>query len=229
LSSGYAPAHFYYANFLVGRGRWEEALAEAREALKLDPVSIAAESNLSVLYYYAGRYDEALESCRKALVMEPALPRPHEDLGRILLEKGAFSEAVAALEKSVSLSGRELRFLASLGYTYGVIGKVDLARGILAELTEKAEHRYVAASDFAMVNAGLGDRDQAFYWLERAFKDRDSHLPYVQVDPRFASLRAESRFQELLERAGVRTAMNSGSGEECMFGEREKVRTSRRD
>jgi TolB-like protein/Flp pilus assembly protein TadD len=222
LSSGYAPAHFYYANFLTGRRRWEEAIAEAREALKLDPVSIAAESNLAVLYYNAGRYDEALESCRKALVMEPVLPRPHDDLGRILLEMGAFPEAVAALEKSVSLSGREPRYLSSLGYAYGVTGKVDLARGLLAELTEKAEHHYVGASDFALVNAGLGERDQAFHWLERACRDRDSHFVFLQVDPRFASLHSDARFQGLLARAGLRTARDSGGSEECTLSKAEK-------
>jgi Flp pilus assembly protein TadD len=199
---GYALAHFYYANFLAGRGRFEDAIAGAREALKLDPVSMVAEANLSILYYNAGRCDEALESCRKALEMGPALPRPYDDLGRILLEKGAPSEAIAALEKAVSLSNRGARWLSSLGYGYGVTGKKDKAREILAELTAMSKQGYVASSDFALVNAGMGEVDQAICWLERACEERDSHLVALAMDPRLASLHADPRFKALLKRVG---------------------------
>jgi TolB-like protein/Tfp pilus assembly protein PilF len=204
LGPGYAVAHFYYANFLLGRSRFDEAIAEAREAVKLDPVSMVAEANVAILYYNAGRYDEALESCRKALQMEPNLARPYDDLGRILLEKGLSSEAIAALEKAVSLSDRGARFVSSLGYGYGVTGRKDLAREILAELTERSKQRYVASSDFAFVNAGLGERDQAIYWLERACEERDSHLPGLAVDPRLATLHDDPRFKALLKRLGLR-------------------------
>jgi tetratricopeptide (TPR) repeat protein len=205
LGPGYAVAHFYYANFLTGRSRFDEAIAEAREAVKLDPVSMVAESNLGILYYNAGRYDEAIESCRKALEMEPNLARPYDDLGRILLEKGAYSEAIAALEKAVSLSNRSARCLSSLAYAYAVAGRKDLAREILAELTEASKQRYIGSSDFAFVNAGLGERKQAIQWLERACEERDSHLPFLHVDPRLASLRAEPRFKALLQRLGLQS------------------------
>jgi TolB-like protein/Tfp pilus assembly protein PilF len=205
LGPGYAPAHFYYANLLTGHSRFEEGIAAAREALKLDPVSTVAEANLAILLYIAGRLDEALESSRKAIEMEPGLPIAYDDLGRILLEKGASSEAIAALEKAVSLSHRSGRYLSSLGYAYGVTGRADLAREILAELTERSKQRYVASSDFAFVNAGMGERDQAIYWLERACEERDSHLPFLQVDPRLASLRADPRFKALLKRLGLQS------------------------
>jgi Flp pilus assembly protein TadD len=146
-----------------------------------------------------------LESCRKALQMEPNLARPYDDLGRILLEKGLSSEAIAALEKAVSLSDRGARFVSSLGYGYGVTGRKDLAREILAELTERSKQRYVASSDFAFVNAGLGERDQAIYWLERACEERDSHLPALTVDPRLATLHDDPRFKALLKRLGLQS------------------------
>jgi adenylate cyclase len=203
LGPGYALAHFYYGSFLAGRGRFEDAIEEAREALKLDPVSMVAAAHLSILYYNAGRYDEALEFCRRAMEMEPALPRPYDDLGRILLEKGASSEAIAALEKAVSLSNRGARCLSSLGYGYGVTGKKDMAREILAELTAMSKQGYVASSDFALVNAGMGDVDQAICWLERACEERDSHLAFLSIDPRLASLHADPRFKALLKRVGL--------------------------
>jgi tetratricopeptide (TPR) repeat protein len=117
--------------------------------------------------------DEALELSRKAIQTEPSLAHPYDDLGRALLEKGFSAEAIAALEQAVSLSNRGTRFLSSLGYGYGVTGRKGLALEILAELTERSKQGHVASSDFAFVNAGLGERDQAIYWLERDCDERD--------------------------------------------------------
>jgi TolB-like protein/Tfp pilus assembly protein PilF len=204
LGPGYAVAHFYYANFLTARNRFEEAIAEAREAVRLDPVSMVAETNLAILYCNAGRHDEALATCQKALEMEPNLARPYDDLGRILLEKGNFSEAIAALKRAVSLSNRSARCLSSLGYGYGVTRQLNHAREILAELEGMSKQGYVASSDFAIVHAGLGERDRAIAWLERAREERDSHLPHLNVDPRLADLRGEPRFKTLLKRVGLK-------------------------
>ena len=204
LGSGYSLAHFYHANFLTSRGRFEEAIAEAREAVRLDPVSMTAESNLAVLYYIAGRYDEALNTCRKVLQLEPHLARGYEDLGRILLQKHVWSEAIAALEKAVCLSDRSARFLSGLGYGYGVAGRKELAREILLELTELSKQHYIASSDFALVHAGLEEYDQAIQWLEKAYEERDSHAPFLHVDPRFASVRENVRFKSLLRGAGMK-------------------------
>lgn len=206
LGPGYALAHYYYANLLTAHRRFDQAIAEAREALKLDPASAATAANLAILYYTSGRYDDAVELCRKTIQMEPNLAPAYDHLGRTLLEQGSTSEAIAALGQAVSLSHRAPRFLSSLGYGYGITGNKDLARGILAELLERAEHQYIASSDFAFVTVGLGDRDRAIEWLERAFEERDSHLPHLAVDPRLASLRAEPRFLALLKRLGLRAA-----------------------
>jgi TolB-like protein/Flp pilus assembly protein TadD len=199
LGPGYPIAHFYYANLLTALGRFEEAISEAREAVRLDPVSMVAEANLAILYYNAGRHDEAVLACEKALQMEPNLIRPHDDLGRILLEKGNFSEAIRALEKAVSLSNRSARCLSSLGYGYGITAQTNLARQVLAELEGMARRGYVASSDFAIVHAGLGERDRAIAWLERACEERDSHLPHLKVDPRLKTLRGDVRFEALLK------------------------------
>jgi tetratricopeptide (TPR) repeat protein len=204
LSPGYAWAHFYYANLLTGLSRFDDAIAEAREALRLDPVSMAAEANVARRYYHAGRYQEALESCRKALEMDPSLPQPHEDLGRILLEKRSYSEAIVAFEKAVSLSHGGARYLSSLGYGYGLTGRKEAACEILAELSKLSRQRYVAESDFAMVNAGMGEREHAIVWLERAYERRDSYLPFFRVDPRLASLQSDPRFRALLKRIGFK-------------------------
>jgi TolB-like protein/tetratricopeptide (TPR) repeat protein len=206
LNPGYAPAHFYCASLLCGRGRFDAGVAAARESLKLDPVSTAAEARLARLLYIAGRLEEALESNRKVIEKAPNVPIAYDDRGRMLLAKGAWPEAIAALEKAVALSHRSGRYLASLGYAWGVTGRVDLARGILAELTAASQQRHVESFDFALVNAGLGDRDEAISWLERACTERDSHLPLLAVDPRLASLLTEPRFEALLKSIGLSQA-----------------------
>jgi tetratricopeptide (TPR) repeat protein len=203
LVPGYALAHFYYANFLTGRRRFEEAIAEAHEAVRFDPISMAAVTNLAMHYSMSGRHGEALDICRKVDEMEPDFARPYDDLGRILFEKGAWPEAIVALEKAVSLSNRSARCLSGLAYGYGVAGRKDLACEILAELTDRSKHQYVGSSDFALAYAGLGQRDQAIQWLERAYEERDSHAPFLHVDPRFASLRENPRFMALLKHAGL--------------------------
>lgn len=203
LAPGYPTAHFYYANLLTARGRFEESIAEARRALTLDPVSIVAEGNLGILLYYAGRYEEAAERCRKALDLDPGNARLYENFGRILLAKGASSESITALTRAVSLSNRGTRCLSSLGHALGATGSRDLAGEILGELSEIAKQRYVSAFDFALVHAGMHDHEQAIGWLERASEQRDPHLPFLKVDPRLASLHADPRFLALLRRVGL--------------------------
>jgi TolB-like protein/Tfp pilus assembly protein PilF len=202
LGPGYALGHLYYASFLTARGRFEEALAEARGAAKLDPVSVITAASLAVVYYN-GRYDEALDACRNALQMDPNLATSYVDLGVILMAKGVTSEAIAALEKAVSLSNRAPRSLSFLAFGYGVTGRRDRASEILLELTDISKQRYIASSDFALVAVGLGDQDQAIHWLERACEERDPHLPFLRVDPCLMSLRADPRFEELLVRIGL--------------------------
>jgi Flp pilus assembly protein TadD len=130
--------------------------------------------------------------------MERNLTPPYDDLGRILFEKRAHPEAISALEKAVSLSNRSARCLSSLAYAYAVVGRKDLAREILAELTAASKQRYIGSSDFAIVNTSLGQRDEALHWLERAWQERDSHLPFLHVDPRLVSLRTDPRFKAVL-------------------------------
>lgn len=203
LAPGYATAHFYYANFLSARGRFDESIAEARQALTLDPVSLVAEANLGVPLYNAGRYEEATVICRKALYLHPGNARFHEDLGRILLAQGALADSIAALTQAVTLSQRSTRYLSSLGHALGVAGHKYRARDILAELSTISQQRYVGAFDFALVYAGMDDRPQAIRSLERAYEERDPHLPFLKVDPRRASLQADPPFLALLTRVGL--------------------------
>ena len=200
LNPSYATARFYYANYLVAVGRHEEALVEARLSQELDPVSAAADANAASVFYHSGLLQQAIEQCREALEMEPNFGRAHYDLGRAYLQTGAHARATAALEKAVALSGHSLRLVAALGHAYGVGGKRDKARNVLNELKQRSQERYVSASDVALVCLGLGNKDQALAWFERAYEHRDGSLIFLKVDPRLESLWPEPRFKDLLRR-----------------------------
>jgi TolB-like protein/Tfp pilus assembly protein PilF len=212
LNRNYATARFYYANFLVAFGRFDEAIEEARAALVLDPVSLPAGANMASVYHHARRYGEAIEHCRRVLEIDPAFTRTLEDLGRNYEQQGKYPEAIIAFEKAAERSGRDPGPLSSLAHGYAVAGRRKEARRLLAELERMAKKRYVSAHAFAVVHAGLGDEDRAFEYLTKACDERSSTLPFLNVNPRLDSLRQEPRFQALLSRIGLVRKGSTNSG-----------------
>ncbi len=203
LNPNYAIGHFYFANYLLARGQFEDALAEARHAKALDPVSLPVRSNTAMALYYGGQYDQAIEQCLQVLEIDPHFARSYEDLGRVYWEKGMRAEAIRAFKKAVSCSGRGSLYLAELAHAYAVVGKRAEAVTLLKELTERAHKRYVSAYAFVVVHTGMGDKDQAFAWLDKAYEERASTLPFLQTNPTLASLRSDSRFQTLIRRMSL--------------------------
>ncbi len=203
LNPSYGTGHFYYANYLVAIGRGEEAIAQARIARELDPLSLPAEDNVATVLYYAHRYEEAVETSLKAIDDDPTYAMAHLNLGRASTEVGRHREAIAALEKAVTLSGRSPEFVAALAYACAVAAKRGVSVKLLAELERDSKKQYVSAHAFALVFAGLGDHDRAFAWLEKAYEERSSPLPFLRINPRLASLHGDGRFNELLRRVGL--------------------------
>jgi serine/threonine-protein kinase len=111
-----------------------------------------------------------------------------------------FTEAVANMQQAVALSPYNPELSWMLGHAYAVAGQIAEARKILDELHALATSQYVHAYGFALIHVGLGENDAALEWLDRAYQDRNSWMPYVQVEPRLDPLRADPRFQDLLGR-----------------------------
>jgi TolB-like protein/Flp pilus assembly protein TadD len=205
----YAPAHQWYSSYLVALERFDEAVAEAKRTSELEPLSFTASSHLGWILYLAGRNDEAIAQCRKILSLDPNSFPARRYLGLAYEQKGLYSQAIDEFQKGVKLSGSPL-ILALLGHAYAVSGKPGEARQVLDELENLSEaqdpnaRRYVSPYTVAAIYTGLGDKDQAFKWLERAFEERDVWLMNLKVDPVFAKLRSDKRFQDLLTRAGLR-------------------------
>jgi DNA-binding winged helix-turn-helix (wHTH) protein/TolB-like protein/Tfp pilus assembly protein PilF len=205
----YAPAHQWYSSYLVALERFDEAVAEAKRTSDLEPLSFTASSHLGWILYLSGRTDEAIAQCRKILSLDPNSFPAHRYLGLAYEQKGMYPQAIDEFQKGVKLSGSPL-ILALLGHAYAASGKTAEARRVLSELQDLSEAQDVSAQSYvspytvAGIYAGLSDKDQAFKWLERAFEERDVWLMNLKVDPVFAKLRSDKRFQDLLTRAGLR-------------------------
>jgi tetratricopeptide (TPR) repeat protein len=150
--------------------------------------------------YLAGRYDEAIEHCKKLLEVDPNFFPAHRYLGLAYEQKGMYAKAIEEFQKGVKLSGNPL-MLSLLGHAYAASGMKAEADRVLADLRQQKQ-RYVSPYMAAGIYAGLGDKDEAFSWLERSHAERDIWLVNLKVDPVFAPLRADKRFAEMLRRIG---------------------------
>jgi len=196
----YAMAHSWYGESLAAMGRYPEAIAEAQRALEDDPLSLIIGSNAGWTLSLAGKGDQAIEILKKAIEIDPTFPRTHFRLGRAYEQKKSYDLAISELEQAVSLSGGDTCYKGSLGHVYAISGKSDRAREVLQDLQGRSEQQYVPAFAIALVYAGLGDNDQAFNWLQRAYDDRSTAMVFLKLDPELGSLHSDPRFEQLSQR-----------------------------
>jgi tetratricopeptide (TPR) repeat protein len=203
LNPNYAPAHQWYSHLLMARGRTRESIVEAKRAVELDPLSLAANMNLGWQYHWARQYDLAVEQLRKTLEMEPNFEQGRWGLGLAYEGKGLFEEAAKEFQKAVALSGGNPVYLASLGHAYAIGGRKADAMRILDELEERSKLSYVPPYWMATLCTGLGEKDKAFRWLDKAHEERSGGLSWLGVDPRLDSLRSDARLAALSQRVGL--------------------------
>ena len=201
LYPGYTTAHHWYAIFLTVMGRLDEARGEIKRAQQLDPLSLVVKTASAwPVYVSARQYEQAIGELRTAIALDPNFAGAHNRLGRVFLLTGLYEEAIAELQKGVTLSRASSYMLADLGYAYAVVGRKAEAAKVLDELQELSRRRYVGPSHIALIYTGLAERDRALDWLEKAYKEHDTELVFLKVDPRFDPLRSDPRFQDLLRR-----------------------------
>jgi tetratricopeptide (TPR) repeat protein len=143
-----------------------------------------------------------MEQSRKTLKLDPNFFPAHRYLGLAYQQKGMHQKAVAEFQRGLQLSGSPL-MLALLGHAHAASGNRAEARKILAELHDLQSRRYVSSYTVAAIYAGLGEKDEAFKWLEKAHEDRDVWLMNLKVDPVFVRLKSDKRYLDLLTRAGL--------------------------
>lgn len=195
--------HPELSEFLSASGRAEEALAEAQRAQELDPLSVGSILGVAAAYRAVGQYDRAITEFRKALEKDPSRPRAHFQLGATYVEKGELDEGIAELETAVKLSQGNQRFLAYLGYADAVAGKKSEAQKILRELNTISHQQYVSPFGIALVDMGLGQKEAALAWLERAYEVHDYQLTGLVGDFRLNPLHSDPHFQDLVRRVGL--------------------------
>ena len=135
--------------------------------------------------------------------MDPSFPVAHWNLGEVYEQEARYKEAIAEFQKFQSLSGGQPAATGELGHAYAVSGKRAEAQKALLSLKDLSKSRYVAPYDVALIYIGLGDKDQAMEWLEKAYEDHSASLTWVKVDPRFDSLRGDPRYRDLLRRMNL--------------------------
>jgi serine/threonine protein kinase/Tfp pilus assembly protein PilF len=203
LNPGYAAGHNWYAGYLMYVGRFEEGIVEAKRARDLDPLSLPVNNALAGRLLLAGREKEAIEQSQKTLEMDPNFAPAHNELGWAYLRKGMNEEAIAEFRKEAALSGSDPDESIDLGYAYAVVGKRDEAKRILAKLKRKRERSFVPPTALGIISGALGEKDEAFAWLEKAYELRDPQLTYLKVGRRYTPLHSDPRFQDLLRRMGL--------------------------
>jgi TolB-like protein/Tfp pilus assembly protein PilF len=204
LHAGYDTAHFYYANLLAARGRFDQAVAAADQSLALDPMSANTRQNRLFVFYLARRYDEARDQSLETLDMDPGYTGLYYSLGLIYERQGKYDRAIEAFERvSMRPHNRGTTVRAAVGFTLARAGRREQAAAILEALEAAARSEYVSSYDLALLHLSLGHRQEAADRLSRACDEHASFMPFVNVDARFDELRPDPRFQAVVRRLGL--------------------------
>jgi TolB-like protein/Tfp pilus assembly protein PilF len=203
LNPNYVTAYRFYSFNLACMGRHEEALAFAERARRIDPVSHLAQMNVATMHYFARRYDEAIAEIEDTLDLAPDFAPVRILLGRVYMAKGVPDRAVDELKRAEGLMGPRPDVTTPYAWVLARAGRQREARFKLDELQPIAKPRDPAPIRLAMIHIGLGETDQAFEWLEKAFEARDWQMALLNVEPLFDAVRPDPRFAALVERVGL--------------------------
>jgi adenylate cyclase len=197
LNPNLAFAYELQAWTVNGLGRFDEAIAKTRKAVELDPLNPFFQMSLSFYLYWAGQYDDAIAQARKTLEMDPNSTISHVLLGLSFLKKGDMAGAIAELQNA-KVPDPGAWYQGYLGYAYAISGDRANAEQALHELEELAKQQYVSPTAFATIYLGLGEKEKALDWLEKAYEQQDSACWYLNIDQIYDGVRNEPRFQALV-------------------------------
>ncbi|HKV82008.1 MAG TPA: tetratricopeptide repeat protein [Candidatus Sulfotelmatobacter sp.] len=199
-----AQARNWYAGYLTYTGRFDDGTSEARRARDLDPLSLPINNALAGRLLAGGHYDEALRQAQETLELDGHFAPAHQSLGWVYLHTGRQDEAIREFQNALKLAGTDDTDLQlDLGFAYAVSGKRDEARRILARMEKLHEQGIVPSGSIAILHGALGESNDAFAWLEKAYEERDPQLTYIKAGRRFEPLRKDPRFKQLVRRVGL--------------------------
>jgi TolB-like protein/Tfp pilus assembly protein PilF len=202
LNPNNAQAHAWFALWLVCQGRADEAVASVEHARALDPVEVTG-GNVAWILFQAHRYDDAIRESKSALAIQPGNAGNLTGLGFALIANNQPADAIPVLEKAVSLSPGSPAATGILIRAYAHAGRSSDAMRLLAELKQRRKAGYIPAAAFVNAYLGLGDKEQAFYWLEQAYKEQSNILQFLKSHPYYDPIRGDPRFADLVRRVGL--------------------------
>lgn len=200
LHPNYATAHHLYADLLTSSGRFSQALEEVRRAQELDPFSLIINTDIGWALLHARQYEAAIRQLHETLDLDPTFWCAHWVLGQCYEQTGRPVEAIESFEVSRRFSRENPYVIGALGRAYAAVRRRADAYAILSELDELTSRRYVSPYLLATVHATLGDKEEAFACLERAYEERSHWLIYLEIAAVLDSLRSDARFGDLVRR-----------------------------
>jgi TolB-like protein/tetratricopeptide (TPR) repeat protein len=203
LDPNNVTAHEWYGYYLMITRRLPEADAQMKRALEIDPASPLLNTVNAELKYYQRDYDGAIRQATQTLEQHHGFLLAEVWLAWAYREKKMYPQAIAQFDRMLQQSNNNPALLGMYGHVLGVSGDKAEAERVLKQLQTIAHTQYVPALYFAAVYTGLGDKNQAFHWLDEAYKERDDRLLYLSVDPIADPLRSDPRFPELMKRVGL--------------------------
>ncbi len=203
LAPGYAEGHHLYSHYLLAASRFGESLIESQRALALDPLSPPMNVHLGYHYYFIREYDRAIAQYRKAIEMFPDYAEGHRQLGWAYVATGSYEQGVAEYEKANALSGVSQETISALRKAFAASGIRGYWRRELESALEQSKHGYVDPIPIAQRFANLGETDQAFAWLQRAYDERSVDLIELNNYSDFEMMHSDPRYQVLVRRIGI--------------------------
>jgi serine/threonine protein kinase/lipoprotein NlpI len=203
MKPGYAPAHMWYGNLLFCTRRFDESIAQMREARELEPLEPALPTHVAWALYFARRFDESIQELSKVIASDPEFSLAYYWQSLNFIAKGNLKEAISLAQRFVQLSAESVWGVSILGLAYGLAGKREEAFKILGRLDELSKDRYVGSLYRSWVWMGLGEKNKALDCLEKAYEERESSLASLNVAPAYDSLRSEPRFRDLLRKINL--------------------------
>lgn len=195
---------WYARNYLMNTGRLDEAVAEMKRALQLDPLSLITMTNLGLVYYFRKDYDSDIAMCREALELDPNFLPAHVQLVGAYFAERRYPEYIAEYRITTKWDPPNSGYIGAddLQKAYEISGEKGLLQALLHNL-EHLSGDHESPLELAELYAGQGDKDKAFYWLEKAYRERDYDVLAIKVDPPLASLHSDPRFGDLVRRLGL--------------------------
>jgi tetratricopeptide (TPR) repeat protein len=204
LRPDYATAHQFYAYYLTAMGDVDQAIAERKRAVSIEPKSPLLNTALGEAYYQARQFRESIGPNQEALSIDPHYAVAVINMGRGFEQMRMYPKAQQAYQSILAFAPNDPVLLALLGHLYAVTGQQAAARGIISQLQQISGNRYVPSVYVALIYIGLGDKNQAFAWLDKAYAERCEYLVYLPTEPAADPLRNDPRFPALLERLGLK-------------------------